>query len=48
MSDKSQRVRDPEGTRTAIIDTAERLFAENGFAATSMRESRLLPASRTR
>jgi TetR/AcrR family transcriptional regulator len=38
MSDKSQRVRDPEGTRTAIIDAAERLFAENGFAATSMRD----------
>ena len=38
MSDKSQRVRDPEGTRTSIIDTAERLFAENGFAATSMRD----------
>jgi TetR/AcrR family transcriptional regulator len=38
MSEKSQRVRDPEGTRTAIIDAAERLFAENGFAATSMRD----------
>jgi TetR/AcrR family transcriptional regulator len=38
MSDKVQRVRDPEGTRTAIIDAAERLFAENGFAATSMRD----------
>ena len=38
MSDKAQRVRDPEGTRTAIIDAAERLFAENGFAATSMRD----------
>ena len=38
MSDKAQRVRDPEGTQTAIIDAAERLFAENGFAATSMRD----------
>src|ERR1700722_2985571 len=38
MSDKGQRVRDPEGTRTAIIDAAERLIAENGFAATSMRD----------
>jgi TetR/AcrR family transcriptional regulator len=38
MSDKGQRVRDPEGTQTAIIDAAERLFAENGFAATSMRD----------
>jgi TetR/AcrR family transcriptional regulator len=38
MSDKGQRVRDPEGTQTAIIDSAERLFAENGFAATSMRD----------
>jgi TetR/AcrR family transcriptional regulator len=38
MLDKGQRVRDPEGTRTAIIDAAERLIAENGFAATSMRD----------
>jgi AcrR family transcriptional regulator len=35
MSDKGQRVRDPEGMRTAILDAAARLFAENGFAATS-------------
>jgi TetR/AcrR family transcriptional regulator len=38
MSDKSQRVRDPEATRAAIVDAAEQLFAENGFAATSMRD----------
>ena len=38
MSDKGQRVRDPESARTAIVDAAERLFAEHGFAATSMRD----------
>jgi TetR/AcrR family transcriptional regulator len=38
MSDDGERVRDPEGTRTAVLDAAERLFAENGFAATSMRD----------
>jgi TetR/AcrR family transcriptional regulator len=38
MSDEVQRVRDPESTRSAVIDAAERLFAERGFAATSMRD----------
>ncbi len=30
------RHHDPEATRTAILDAAERLFAEAGFSATSM------------
>jgi TetR/AcrR family transcriptional regulator len=38
MLDKIQRVRDPEAARSNIIDAAERLFAENGFAATSLRD----------
>jgi TetR/AcrR family transcriptional regulator len=33
-----ERVRDPESTRSAVLTAAERLFAENGFAATSMRD----------
>jgi len=32
------RGRDSEGTRAAVIDSAEKLFAERGFAATSMRD----------
>jgi TetR/AcrR family transcriptional regulator len=32
------RARDPEHTRAIVIDAAERLFAERGFAATSMRD----------
>lgn len=38
MGDETHRTRDPEGTRTAVLDAAERLFAERGFAATSMRD----------
>ncbi len=38
MSVESHRPRDPESTRTAIVDAAERLFAAHGFAATSMRD----------
>jgi TetR/AcrR family transcriptional regulator len=38
MGDEPQRTRDPEGTRAAVLDAAERLFAERGFAATSMRD----------
>jgi TetR/AcrR family transcriptional regulator len=38
MGDESPRTRDPEGTRAAVLDAAERLFAERGFAATSMRD----------
>ena len=33
-----ERIRDAEGTREAILTAAEKLFAENGFAATSMRD----------
>src|SRR6476620_2835 len=32
------RTRDPEQTRAAVIDAAERLFSERGFAATSIRD----------
>ncbi|MBI3998259.1 MAG: TetR family transcriptional regulator [Armatimonadetes bacterium] len=32
------RPRDPEGSRTAILDTAEALFAERGYQATSLEE----------
>jgi TetR/AcrR family transcriptional regulator len=31
------RTRDPEGTRRSILDAAQRLFARDGFAGTSMR-----------
>ncbi len=33
-----ERVRDPENTRAAVLTAAERLFAERGFAATTMRD----------
>lgn len=33
-----ERVRDAESTRNAVLNAAERLFAERGFAATSMRD----------
>src|SRR4051794_19677195 len=36
--DEASPVRDPGQTRARIIDAAERLFAERGFAATSMRD----------
>src|SRR3954467_6620801 len=36
--DQGNRVRDPGHTRALVIDAAERLFAERGFAATSMRD----------
>jgi TetR/AcrR family transcriptional regulator len=36
--DEGNRVRDPGHTRALVIDAAERLFAERGFAATSMRD----------
>jgi len=38
MTDEGHRVRDPEGARAAVLDAAERLFAEVGFSATSMRD----------
>jgi TetR/AcrR family transcriptional regulator len=36
--DEGNRIRDPGHTRALVIDAAERLFAERGFAATSMRD----------
>lgn len=38
MSSKKSRPRDSEATRRAALDAAQRLFAEKGFAGTSMRE----------
>lgn len=38
MEQKKARNRDPEATRCAALDAAQRLFAEKGFAGTSMRE----------
>lgn len=38
MLDQGQRVRDPEATRAAVLEAAERLFAEKGFANTSLRD----------
>ena len=38
MKDEGDRARDPEGAKAAVLDAAERLFAEEGFAATSMRD----------
>jgi TetR/AcrR family transcriptional regulator len=36
--DDGHRIRAPGQTRAVVIDAAERLFAERGFAATSMRD----------
>lgn len=36
--DDAPRVRDPEATRAAVLAAAERLFAERGFANTSLRD----------
>ncbi len=36
--DPDARVRDPEATRAAVLAAAERLFAERGFANTSLRD----------
>lgn len=38
MNEGSTRVRNPEGTRRAVLDAAERLFAERGFDGTSLRD----------
>lgn len=38
MLEEGHRVRDPEATRTAVLAAAEKLFAENGFANTSLRD----------
>jgi TetR/AcrR family transcriptional regulator len=35
---ESTRTRNPAGTKRAVLDAAERLFAEHGFAGTSMRD----------
>ncbi len=38
MPAETPRVRNPERTRRAVFDAAEALFAERGFAGTSMRD----------
>ncbi len=38
MSTELVRPRDPEGTKRAVLDSAERLFSERGFAGTSIRD----------
>ncbi|MDR3633703.1 MAG: TetR/AcrR family transcriptional regulator [Isosphaeraceae bacterium] len=38
MNAEVARTRNPEGTKRAVVDAAERLFAERGFAGTSMRD----------
>ena len=38
MRSASVRVRDPAGTKRAVLDSAERLFAARGFAGTSIRD----------
>src|SRR3954464_14154124 len=38
MTAEGERVRDPEATRAAVLDAAERLFAARGFAGTSIRD----------
>lgn len=38
MSEDSPRTRNPERTKLAVLDAAERLFAERGFVGTSMRD----------
>ena len=38
MATTTERIRDAERSRTAILDAAERLFAEQGYDATSLTE----------
>ena len=38
MSSEPVRARDPAGTKRLVLDAAERLFAERGFAGTSIRD----------
>jgi TetR/AcrR family transcriptional regulator len=38
MTPAKTRIRDPQRTRSSVLDAAEELFAERGFAGTSMRD----------
>jgi TetR/AcrR family transcriptional regulator len=38
MNAEPSRIRNPEGTKQSVLDAAERLFAERGFAGTSIRD----------
>ena len=38
MADGKARVRDPEGTRVAVLAVATRIFASRGFVGASMRD----------
>jgi TetR/AcrR family transcriptional regulator len=38
VKDRAVRVRNPAGTKQAVIESAGRLFSERGFAGTSMRD----------
>ena len=38
LATTTERIRDPERSRSAILDAAERLFAEGGFDATSLNQ----------
>ena len=38
MTTEPVRLRDPEGTKRLVLDAAERLFSERGFAGTSIRD----------
>ena len=38
MATATERIRNPERSRAAILDAAERLFAEKGYGATSLTE----------
>jgi TetR/AcrR family transcriptional regulator len=38
IHEESTRTRNPERTKRAVLDAAERLFAERGFVGTSMRD----------
>lgn len=38
MTQSSRRIRDPEAVRTAVLDAALELFAQHGFADTSLRD----------
>ncbi|MBA3443955.1 MAG: helix-turn-helix transcriptional regulator, partial [Gemmatimonadales bacterium] len=38
MSPRTDKERDPKRSRAAILDAAERLFADQGYGATSLSE----------